>query len=168
LTAPGRPSGRWQSSLGIAQPSNIRSRGQVPTHADEFDYREYLDRQGVRSIIEYPGVTVLARDQGIAPQAWLASFTGCAFKVRATLTRVIAQTHCVPEPQASLLTGILPGNDPGIPNSYYREPRGLGWPCGFSDRGSVDFFAGTHCVTCANYYAGSSLSLTNTRTPTAR
>jgi predicted membrane metal-binding protein len=40
-----------------------------------------------------------------------------AFKARATLTRVVAQTLRVPAPQASLLTGILPGDDAGIPKS---------------------------------------------------
>jgi predicted membrane metal-binding protein len=55
---------------------------------------------------------VLARDQGFAPLAWLFSF-----KARATVTRVIAQTLRVPEPQASLLTGILLGDDSGIPKS---------------------------------------------------
>ncbi len=55
-------------------------------------------------------VTVLARDPGLAPLAWLHTF-----RARATLTRVIAQTLRVPEPQASLLTGILLGDDSGIP-----------------------------------------------------
>ena len=60
-----------------------------------------------------PRVTVLARDQGFAPLGWLAPFTGCAFKARAK--NVIAQI--LPEPQASLLTGILLGDDSGIPKS---------------------------------------------------
>jgi predicted membrane metal-binding protein len=59
-----------------------------------------------------PRVSVLARDQGFAPFGWLYSF-----KASATLTRVIAQTLRVPEPQASLLPGILPGDDSGIPKS---------------------------------------------------
>jgi len=71
-------------------------------------------------------VNVLARDQGFAPLAWLAPFTGCAFKARATLTRVIAQTLRVPEPQASLLTGILPGNDSGITQSVQDAFRATG------------------------------------------
>jgi competence protein ComEC len=57
-----------------------------------------------------PRVTVLARDQGVAPLAWLF-----AFKVHAK--NVIARTLGVPEPQASLLTGILLGDDSGIPKS---------------------------------------------------
>jgi len=38
-----------------------------------------------------------------------------SFKARAK--SVIAQTLCVPEPQASLLTGILLGDDSGIPKN---------------------------------------------------
>ena len=57
------------------------------------------------------------RGQGFAPLMWLTPFMGYAFEVRATLTRVIAQTLRVPEPQASLLTGILLGDDAGIPKS---------------------------------------------------
>jgi competence protein ComEC len=76
-------------------------------------YREYLARQDVYSIMSRPHMTMLARDQGFAPFGWLAPFTGCAFKARAK--SVIAQV--LPEPQASLLTGILLGDDSGIPKS---------------------------------------------------
>ena len=53
-------------------------------------------------------MTTLARGQGFAPLGWLY-----AFKVRAK--NVIAQI--LPEPQASLLTGILLGDDSGVPKS---------------------------------------------------
>ena len=66
-----------------------------------------------------PRVSVLAHDQGFAPLAWLAPFAGCAFKARTK--NVIAQTLRVPEPQASLLMGILLGDDEGIPKSV-QEP----------------------------------------------
>ncbi len=81
---------------------------QTPTNTDEFDYREYLARQDVYSIMSRPRVSVLARDQGRAPLAWLY-----AFKARAK--NVV--TQILPEPQASLLTGILLGDDSGIPKS---------------------------------------------------
>ena len=55
-----------------------------------------------------PRVTVLARDQGFAPLGWLYSF-------KAHAKNVIAQI--LPEPQASLLIGILLGDDSGIPKS---------------------------------------------------
>jgi len=86
----------------------IEGKLQTPTDAGDFSYREYLARQGVYSIMSRPRLTVLARDQGFAPLGWLY-----AFKARAK--RVIAQI--LPEPQASLLTGILLGDDSGIPKS---------------------------------------------------
>jgi len=81
----------------------VRAEGklQTPTNTGEFDYREYLARQDVYSIMPRPRVTVLTRDQGCAPLAWLYSFKACA-------KSVIAQI--LPEPQASLLTGILLGD----------------------------------------------------------
>jgi competence protein ComEC len=88
----------------------IRAEGklQTPTSTGEFDYREYLARQDVYSIMSRPRVTVLARDRGFAPLAWLYAF-------KAHAKNVIAQI--LPEPQASLLTGILLGDDSGIPRS---------------------------------------------------
>jgi competence protein ComEC len=88
----------------------VRAEGKLQTLTDtsDFSYRDYLARQGVYSIMSRPRVTVLARDQGFAPLAWLF-----AFKARAK--NVISQI--LPEPQASLLTGILLGDDSGIPKS---------------------------------------------------
>ena len=60
--------------------------------------------------MSHPHVTTLARDQGFAPLAWLYSFKVC-------VKSVIVQTLGVLEPQASLLTGILLGDDSGIPKS---------------------------------------------------
>ncbi len=57
-------------------------------------------------------VRVLARDQGFAPLRWLFAFEAHAKNV---IVRIL------PEPQASLLTGILLGDDAancrGIPKS---------------------------------------------------
>jgi competence protein ComEC len=55
-----------------------------------------------------PRVTVPTRNQGFAPLGWLYTF-------KAHAKNVIAQI--LPEPQASLLTGILLGDDSGIPTS---------------------------------------------------
>ena len=104
----------------------IRAEGtrsvQTPTNAGDFDYREYLARQDVYSLMSRPRVSVVARDQGLAPLGWLAPFTGCAFKARAKT--VIAQI--LPEPQASLLIGILLGDDAGIPKSAQDAFRATG------------------------------------------
>lgn len=85
----------------------IRVEGKLQTPADsgDFSYREYLARQGVYSLMSRPRVSVLARDQGFAPLGWLY-----AFKARAR--NLIAQILL--ELQASLLTGILLGDDSGI------------------------------------------------------
>jgi len=97
----------------------IRAEGklQTPTNTGDFDYREYLARQDVYSLMSRPRVSVLARDQGFAPLGWLY-----AFKARAK--NVIAQI--LPEPQASLLTGILLGDDAGIPKSVQEAFRTTG------------------------------------------
>ena len=95
---------------------------QTPTDSGDFSYREYLARQGVYLIMSRPRASVLARDQGFAPLAWLAPFTGCAFKARAK--SIIAQI--LPEPQASLLTGILLGDESGISKSVQEAFRTTG------------------------------------------
>ncbi len=97
----------------------IRAEGklQTPTDSPDFSYREYLARQGVYSLMSRPRVTTLARDQGFAPLAWLYSF-------KARAKNVIAQI--LPEPQASLLTGILLGDDSGIPKSVQEAFRTTG------------------------------------------
>ena len=99
----------------------VRAEGklQTPTNTGDFDYHEYLARQNVYSVMSRPRVTVLARDQGFAPLAWLYSF-------EARAKSVIAQTLRVPEPQASLLTGILLGDDAGVPQSLQEAFRVTG------------------------------------------
>jgi competence protein ComEC len=97
----------------------IRAEGklQTPTNLEEFDYREYLARQDVYSIMSRPRASMMAHDQGFAPLRWLY-----AFKARAK--NVIAQI--LPEPQASLLIGILLGDDAGIPKSVQDDFRATG------------------------------------------
>ncbi len=88
----------------------IRAEGklQTPTSSSEFDYREYLARQDVYSIMSRPHVAMLSRDQGFALLVWLYSF-------KANAKNVIA--HILSKPQASLLTSILLGDDAGVPHS---------------------------------------------------
>jgi competence protein ComEC len=95
---------------GFRYGDRIRVEGklQTPTNTGDFDYREYLARQDVYSIMSRPRVTMLAHHQGFAPLEWLFAF-------KAHAKNVIA--HILPEPQASLLTGILLGDDSGIPKS---------------------------------------------------
>jgi len=97
----------------------VRAEGklQTPTNAGDFDYCEYLARQDVYSIMSRPRVTVLARDQGFAPLAWLFTFKA---RAKSVITQIL------PEPQASLLTGILLGDDAGVPQSLQEAFRVTG------------------------------------------
>jgi len=79
---------------------------EMPPVFEEFSYREYLARQGIHSLIRHAQVTLLAENQAIPLLYYLF-----AFKRHAQST--IA--HLLPEPQASLLTGILLGVETGIP-----------------------------------------------------
>jgi len=97
----------------------IRAEGklQTPTDTGDFSYREYLARQGVYSIMPRPRVSVLAHGQGFAPLGWLFAFKAHAKNV---ITRIL------PEPQAALLTGILLGDESGIPKSVQEAFRATG------------------------------------------
>lgn len=77
-----------------------------PPVLDDFDYRAYLARQGVYSQIGRPQIELIDSGHGFAPYRWLLTF-------KAHVKSVIAQI--LPEPQASLLTGILLGVEAGIP-----------------------------------------------------
>ncbi|MEZ4592195.1 MAG: ComEC/Rec2 family competence protein [Chloroflexota bacterium] len=88
--------------------SRLRVTGilETPPEGETFSYRAYLARQGIHSLMSLPNVTVVAENEG--NPVYRAIF---AFKSRAQAT--IAQL--IPEPQAALLTGILLGNDNGLP-----------------------------------------------------
>ena len=77
-----------------------------PPVFERFSYRDYLARQGIYGLLRRPQITLLRRGGGS-----LLYRTLLAFKVRAqaTIARIL------PEPEASLLTGILLGVEAGIP-----------------------------------------------------
>ncbi|HOU42244.1 MAG TPA: ComEC/Rec2 family competence protein, partial [Promineifilum sp.] len=71
-------------------------------------FAAYLERQGVASVMAYPDVTVLATDGGSPLRRALLAIRA---RGRITLAALL------PEPQASLLTGILLGDDSGLPRT---------------------------------------------------
>ncbi|WP_374688725.1 DNA internalization-related competence protein ComEC/Rec2 [Promineifilum sp.] len=75
---------------------------------DNADYAAYLGRQGIRAIMRFPEVAVVAGEGG-SPlyRAMLAARERGRAVIRAAL----------PEPQAALLTGILLGDDSGLPDT---------------------------------------------------
>jgi competence protein ComEC len=81
---------------------------ETPEPFDNFDYRSYLERQGIYSVIYYPGVELLGRGQGLKPLQWIYSLRE---RLSASLARALS------EPQGSLAQGILLGLRGNIPDS---------------------------------------------------
>jgi competence protein ComEC len=73
---------------------------ETPSQFEDFDYKSYLARQGIYSLIYYPGVEVLDRGQGLKPLQWIYSLRE---RLSASLARAL------PEPQGSLAQAILLG-----------------------------------------------------------
>jgi competence protein ComEC len=83
---------------------------ETPLQFEDFDYRSYLARQGIYSIIYYPRVEVLKRGQGSKPLQWI-------YSLRERLSASL--TGALPEPQGSLAQAILLGLRGNIPDSVY-------------------------------------------------
>jgi competence protein ComEC len=79
---------------------------QTPPQLDDFDYRGYLEHQGIYTTMLYPQIDVLATGQGFPPLAWI-------YSLRERLSQTLAQV--LPEPQASLAQGIILGMRGNIP-----------------------------------------------------
>jgi len=88
----------------------ITGKLETPLQFEDFDYKSYLARQGIYSVIYYPGVELLDRGQGLKPLQWIYSLRE---RLSASLARAL------PEPQGSLAQGILLGLRGNIPDSLY-------------------------------------------------
>jgi competence protein ComEC len=89
----------------------------APPEFATFSYADYLARQGVYSLIDRPQVKVLEHDQGNPILAIIYGFRERAYEV-------IQQI--LPEPQASLLSGILLGIDSSLPAEVQEDFRVTG------------------------------------------
>jgi competence protein ComEC len=88
--------------------ARVQAAGRLATPgADpEFDYRTYLARQGVHSQMRPSELSVLAEGEGSPIRQ---AIYGLKDRARSTIQRQL------PDPQAALLTGILLGDDSGMP-----------------------------------------------------
>jgi predicted membrane metal-binding protein len=113
--------GEWQETHGRAlvqapRDTSARYGDQVqvdgapttPPSAADFSYRDFLARESVFTSVDYARVYILSHDHGNPAWAMLLEFKSAALRAVATL---------LPEPAASLLSGILLGNDRGIPRA---------------------------------------------------
>ncbi len=95
----------------------LRAELETPPTFDEFDYRDYLLRRGIGSLVAYPRVQVLAHDQGSA-------FRAALIDVRAHLSGALADA--LPEPEASLATGVLLGKRARLPADLMEDMNATG------------------------------------------
>jgi competence protein ComEC len=79
---------------------------ETPPVLDDFSYRDYLARQGIHGIVGWPKITLISRGGGSPAYHALLAVRA---QIQATISRIL------PEPEASLLTGILLGVESGIP-----------------------------------------------------
>ena len=84
----------------------LRGRLKTPAEDEEFSYRDYLAREGVYSTISSADVTSLPGKEGNLFTSGLYALKGRALQ---TIYRLF------PDPEASLLAGILLGVDNGLP-----------------------------------------------------
>jgi len=79
---------------------------ETPPVFEGFSYRDYLARQGIHVMVGWPKIRLLSRGGGSPLYRALLLVKA---RIQATITRIL------PEPEASLLTGILLGVESGIP-----------------------------------------------------
>jgi competence protein ComEC len=96
---------------------------ETPSQSEDFDYKTYLERQGIYSVIYYPKVEVLGQGEGIKPLQWVYSLRE---RLSASLARAL------PEPQGSLAQAILLGLRGNIPDSLHKA---------FSETGTAHLLA---------------------------
>jgi competence protein ComEC len=89
---------------------------ETPPVFSGFDYREYLARQGVYSVVQWAHVR-REPGRGSVGQRVGERLYGRLLGFKRHTQRVIAQI--IPEPSASLLTGILLGVEQGIPKDLW-------------------------------------------------
>jgi competence protein ComEC len=89
----------------------VIGRLETPARFEDFDYKDYLARQGICSVIYYPRVEVLDSGQGVQPLQWV-------YSLREQLS--VSLARALPEPQGSVAQGILLGLRGNIPDSLYQ------------------------------------------------
>lgn len=77
-----------------------------PPVLDGFDYADYLARQGIRSVMEYPSTRRIGHEEPNVARSTV-------LRVRRSLSRALAVS--LPEPQASLAHGVLLGQRSALP-----------------------------------------------------
>ncbi len=83
----------------------------TPRQSEDFSYRDYLARQGVLSILTTSDLTIL-------PGKHAGRFQTLIIQARNSLVKGVY--NLFPDPEASLIAGILLGSDNGIPQDVVK------------------------------------------------
>lgn len=78
----------------------LKGEFQEPENFSDFDYRGYLAKEGIYSVVNYPQIKIIKRDQG----SFIKSFL---FKMKKSFEKRIDELF--PDPEASFLKGLLFG-----------------------------------------------------------
>jgi competence protein ComEC len=110
---------RVSSSNTLRYGDRIRLQGQlkIPPESEDFSYRNYLAHQSIYSYSSFPAVNLLQHGQGNPILSALYAFQGRALDVIYQL---------FPDPEASLMAGILLGIENGIPQQVQEAFRVTG------------------------------------------
>lgn len=93
--------------LAYGDPVRVRGRLETPPEDEDFSYREYLLRQGIHSLLNTSHITLLPFGAERNP------FWDLLYRLRASLYKEV--NALFPQPEASLLNGILLGIESDIP-----------------------------------------------------
>jgi len=83
---------------------------ETPPEFEDFSYKDYLARQGIYTLLFYPQIDLLAQGQG---SSFYTTLYALKDRAQATIRALL------PEPEASLLSGILLGRDSEIPKDLW-------------------------------------------------
>ncbi len=89
----------------------------APQGPDGSGYPDYLNRQGIASVLDFPTARLLEREQGSPLWAWI-------FDLRQRAERTLRQL--LPQPEAALLAGVLLGSDQDLPERVAQAFRTTG------------------------------------------
>ncbi len=95
----------------------IRGLLEAPPELEDFDYSRFLLRRGIASVVSFPDVDLVRANSAGPVASALSNF-------RRSLSQNLADT--VPEPQASLATGILLGGNSRLPEQLREDMQRTG------------------------------------------